>query len=111
MQRNATFCEDVIDENGLEIGNDGRATHHWTRQGHEGESIIDLTLASRPITQASILGDNHATQSDHKVIEWQVEADRHKEGDNATVIGCNLAAMMDQDVEAVETVWRELAGE
>jgi endonuclease/exonuclease/phosphatase family metal-dependent hydrolase len=48
VPRNATFREDVIDENGLEIGNDGRATHHWTREGHEGESVIDLTLANRP---------------------------------------------------------------
>jgi len=46
VQRNATFWEDVIDENGLEIGNDTRATHHWAREGHEGESVIDLTLAN-----------------------------------------------------------------
>jgi hypothetical protein len=42
---NATFWEDVTDENGLEIGNHGRATHHWTREGQEGKSVIDLTLA------------------------------------------------------------------
>jgi len=45
VQRNAVFWEDVIDENGLETRNDdGEATHHWTRQGHEGESVIDLML-------------------------------------------------------------------
>jgi len=59
----------VIDENGLEIGNDGRATQHWTREGHEGESVIDLTLANRPITKWSILADDHPTGSDHEVIE------------------------------------------
>jgi len=37
VQRDAAFWADVIDENGLEIGNDGEATHHWTREGHEGE--------------------------------------------------------------------------
>jgi len=64
--------EDVIDENRLEIGNDGEATHHWTREGHEGESVIDLMLANRPITKWSILADDHATGSDHEVIEWEV---------------------------------------
>ena len=69
MQRDAAFWEDVIDKNGLEIGKDGEATHNWTREGHEGEAVIDLTLANRPITKWSILGDDHATGSDHEVIE------------------------------------------
>jgi len=46
LQRNATFWEDVIDENRLEIGYAGRATHHCTTKGHEGESVIDLTPAN-----------------------------------------------------------------
>ena len=45
MQWDVAFSEDMIDENSLEIGNDGEATHHGTRKGHEGESVIDLTLA------------------------------------------------------------------
>jgi len=45
-QRNAAPWEEVIDENVLEIGNDGQSTHHWTREGHEGKSVIDLTLAN-----------------------------------------------------------------
>jgi len=70
VQRDAVFWEDVIEENGLEIGNDGEATHHWTREGHEAESVIDLTLVNRPITKWSILADDdHATGSDHKVIQ------------------------------------------
>jgi hypothetical protein len=51
VQRDAAFWEDVIDENGLEIGNDDEATQRWTREGHEGESVINLTLANRPITK------------------------------------------------------------
>ena len=45
-QQNAAFWEEVVDENGLEIGNDGQSTHHWTREGHEGELVLDLTLAN-----------------------------------------------------------------
>jgi len=32
VQWNAEFWDDVIDKNGLEIGNDGRATHHWSEK-------------------------------------------------------------------------------
>ena len=87
VQWDATFWEDVIGENGLEIGNDGRATHHWTRESHEGESVIDVMLANRPITKWSILADDHATGSDHEVIEWEVDADRQEEADHARVVG------------------------
>jgi len=60
----------VIDDNGLEIGNDGDATNHWAREGHERKSIIDLMLANRPITKWSILANNdHATGSNHGVTE------------------------------------------
>jgi len=45
-QRNAAFCECVIDENGLVIGNDGRPTRHWTREDQEGESVTHPTLAN-----------------------------------------------------------------
>jgi len=51
MQRDAVFWEDMFDENGLEIGNDGEATHHWTREGHDDELVIDLSQANRPITE------------------------------------------------------------
>jgi hypothetical protein len=36
-QRKASFGEGVIDKDGLEIGNDGRSTHYWTREDHESE--------------------------------------------------------------------------
>ena len=72
--RVAAFWEDMIDENGLEIGNDGEATPNWTREGHEGKSVIDLTPSKQPIPKWSILADDdHATRSDHLVIEWEVE--------------------------------------
>jgi len=111
VQRDAAFWEDVIDENGLEIGNDGEAAHHWTREGHEGESVIDLTLANRPITKWSILADDHATGSDHEVIEWEVEVDRQEEAGHEQVVGWNIAAMTEEDAKAAEKLWMELAKE
>ena len=109
VQRDAVFWEDMIDENGLEIGNDGEATHHWTREGHKGESVIDLTLAIRPITKSSILADHdHATGSDHEVIEWEVEVDRQEEAGHERLVGWNLAAMTEEDGKAAEKRWMEL---
>jgi len=70
VQRNAAFWEYVIDENGLEIGYDGEATHNWTREGHEGELIIDLTLNNRLKTKCSILANDFAVGSDYEVTEW-----------------------------------------
>jgi len=32
--QNASCWEEVIDENELEIGNEGRSTHHWMTEGH-----------------------------------------------------------------------------
>jgi len=45
-QRDVTFWENIIDEYGLEIGNDDRPTHHWARNSEETEWTIDLTLAT-----------------------------------------------------------------
>jgi hypothetical protein len=82
VQRDAVFWECVIDENGLEIRNHGRPTHHWTREDQEGESVIDLTLANRPIVKWTILADDHATGSDHEVIEWEMGVYRQEEADH-----------------------------
>jgi hypothetical protein len=93
----------MIDKNGLEIGNDGEATHQWTREGHEGEPVIDLTLANHPITKLSILADDdHATGSDHEGIEWEVEVDRQEQAGHQRVVGCNLATMTEEDAKAAE---------
>ena len=108
VQRDAAFWEDVIDENGLEIGNDCEPTHHWTREGHERESVIDLTRANRPITKWSILADDHATGSDHKVIRWEVQVDRQGEAGQERVAGWNSAAMTEEDAKAAEKLWMEL---
>ena len=34
VQRTVAFWHDVSNENGLEIGNDGRARHYWTLEDH-----------------------------------------------------------------------------
>jgi len=97
----------VIDE----IGNGARATHHWTREDQEGESVIDLTLANRPIVKWTTLADDHATGSDHEVIEWEVGVDRQEEADHERIVGWNLAAITEKDTEAAEKLWMELAKE
>ena len=76
VQWNAAFWEEVFDENGLEVGNDGRPTRYWAREDQEGESVIALPLAIGLITKWFILADVHATGSDHEITEWEVEADR-----------------------------------
>jgi len=43
--------EEITDEYGLEIENVDRPTHHWARNGEQGESTIALTLVTRQITQ------------------------------------------------------------
>jgi hypothetical protein len=102
----------VIDEIGLEIGHDGEATHHGTREGHEGESVIDPTLVNRPITTWCILADDdHARGSDHEVIEWEVEVDRQEEAGHERVVGWNIAAMTEEDAKAAEKLWMKLAKE
>jgi len=111
VQQNAGFWEDVIDENRLEIGNDGRPTHHWTRKDQEGESVIDLTLANRRIVKWTILADDHATGSDHELIEWEVGVDRQEEANHERVVGWNFAAMTEKDMDAAGKLWVELAKE
>jgi len=110
VQLGAAFWEDVIDEKGLEIGNHGEATYHWTRDGHEGDSVINQTLANRPMTKWYILADdNHATGSDHEFGKWKMEVDRQEEAGHARVAGWNLAAMAEEDAKAAEKLWMELA--
>jgi len=102
VQRDATFWDCVIDENGLEIGNDGRPTDHWTREYQEGKSVINLMLANRQMVRLTILANDHATRSNHEVMEWEVGVDRQEEADHERVVGWNLAAMTEEDAEAAE---------
>jgi hypothetical protein len=44
MQRNTTYREIMIDENGLQVGNDPKCTHYWTRDDHERESVNGLAV-------------------------------------------------------------------
>jgi len=91
-----------VDENGLEIGNDAEATHHWTREGHEGELVIDLTLANRPITKWSLLAnDDPATGSDRVVIDWGVEVDSQEEPGHEWVVGWNIIVVTEEDAKVV----------
>ena len=101
----------MIDENALEIRNDGWSTHHLKRDGRKGDSVIDPTLPIRPITNSHRLAGDHATGSDHKVIEWEVEVDRQMEADHERVIGWNLLVMMEKDAEAAEKLWTKLGKE
>jgi len=110
-QRNAISWEAIIDQYGLEIGNDDWPTHHWARNGKEGEWTIELTLATRPITRWTTMDGSHATGSDHEVIEWEFNVDKQEAADHVQVIGWNFAAMSKEDKEAAEKVWRELERE
>jgi len=107
-QCDATLWDEIIDEYELEIGNEDRPTYHWARSGEEGKSTIELTLATRPITQWTILEGSHATGSDQEVIEWEVNVDQQEEADHVQVIGWNLAATSKLDEEAAEKLWKEL---
>jgi len=70
-----------------------------------------MTLQNRPITKWSILADDHATRSDHEVIQWEVEVDWQEQAGHERVVGWNLATMTEEDAEAAEILWMELAKE
>jgi hypothetical protein len=111
-KRDAMFWEEIIEQRGPEIGNDDdRPTHHWARNGEDGESTIDLTLAIRPITRWTTLGGSHATGSDQEVIEWEFKVNTQEMADYVQVIGWNLATMSKEDQDAAEKLWRELERE
>jgi len=100
--------EEITDEYGLEIGNVDQPTHHWARNGEEGESTIDLTMAIRPITRWTLQDGSHGAGSLHEVIEWEFNVDKPEEADHVQVIGWNLATMSNEDEEAAEELWKEL---
>jgi hypothetical protein len=58
-----------------------------------------------------ILADENPTKSDHEVIEWEVDVDRQEVADYERVLRWNLAAMIEEDVEAAEQLLVELAKE
>lgn len=92
----------MIVKNGLEIRNEGRATHHWTIDGHKGNSVIDQMLANRPTTKWSIQANYQETGFNHEVMEWEVQEDRQEEADHERIEWANLAAPTQENVEDVE---------
>jgi hypothetical protein len=101
----------VIDENGLEIGNDGRFPNYWPREDHEGELVNDMTVANQPIMKWCILVDDHATRSDHEDTEWEVELDGQEEEDHDRVVGSNLAGTTEEHLAGAKKFCQELAKE
>jgi len=82
-QCNGMFREEIIDGNELDIGNDDdRPTHHWARNGQEGKSTIDVTLATRPSMRWTILDKIHSTASDYQVIDCKFKVNTQKEADH-----------------------------
>ena len=57
-------------------------------------------MAHRLIVKWTILADDHATGSDHEVIEWELGVNRKEEADHGRVVGWNFAAMTEKDTEA-----------
>jgi hypothetical protein len=70
--------EEVFNENGLYVGNDGHPTNFRTKENHEGDSVSELTLANRLIMKWYIQVDDHATGTDHGDMEWEEAIDRQK---------------------------------
>ena len=91
----------------MEIGIDGRPSHHWTRENSKGESGIDRTLADLPIIMWTILADDHATGSKHEVIEREVRVDRQEEVDHERIVGWHLASMTEKEAKVAEKLWIE----
>jgi len=105
VQSNAALWEHVIDKNGLEIWNDGRATHEWTWEGHKGHLIINLTLATHSMLTLSTIANDHTTGSNHEVITREVKVDRQQEADHERVVAWIIAAMIEEDMESREKLW------
>lgn len=59
-------------------------------------------LAIQPNTQWCTLSKDHTSESDHTVIQWEVDVDRQLEADHERRVGGNVAAMIEEDVKAAE---------
>jgi hypothetical protein len=58
-----------------------------------------------------ILDGSHATGSNHESIQWELEMQKQEEAGGTQVVGWNLAAILQEDVEVAEELWREQAKE
>jgi hypothetical protein len=66
---------------------------------------------NQPVTKWVILSADHATRSDHEVIEWEVEAARQDEAHHEKVLRWSLPAIPENEMEAAEKLWAELQKE
>jgi hypothetical protein len=80
------FWERFIEEHGLEIRNNNRPTHRWTREDDEAEPTIDLTMSNHPITKWTILDCEHTTRSDHELIKWEVVVGNQEEPKQVPIV-------------------------
>jgi len=103
--------EDNCEMNRLGIRNDDRPTHCMARHDSMRESVIDLTLDNRPFGKTTILDVTNATESDHQIIEWELEQKQPAEAGGTLVVGWNLAAMSQKDMEVAEELCRKSAKE
>lgn len=78
---------------------------------HDGDYVIDLILAIRPIMRWNITADDLATGSDHQLMEWEMGVDIQEKADHKSLVGWNIAAMTEQDFEAAENLWIALPTE
>jgi hypothetical protein len=108
-RRGSAYCEGIIHERGLVIGNDDRPTEYWMSNESVGVSITELTLANRPFGKLTMLDGNHATGSDHEIIECEVVIEKQEEAGDTLVVGWNLAAMSQEAMAQAEKLWTEQA--
>jgi len=106
-RRAATYWELIIDEHWLDIGNNDRHAHYWTSHDSTAESVIHLTLANRIFGKWMIVDGCYATGSEHQIIEWELEMEKQEEAGGTQVIRWNIAAMLQEEVEVAEKMWRE----
>jgi hypothetical protein len=105
--RQATYWEEIIDEQRVVIGNDTRPTDYWTRNESKGASNIDLTLDQRLFGKWTMLTGNHGTGSGHEIIEWEENMEGQEEAGGTQVVGWNLAAISEKDKVQAEKLPRE----
>jgi hypothetical protein len=78
-RRQVAYREQIIDRHGLEIGNDDRPTQYRTRNKCKPGSIIAQTLGIKPCGRWTIFDGNHATWSDHEIIQREVDMEKQQE--------------------------------
>jgi hypothetical protein len=52
---------------------------------------------------------SNAAESDHEIIEWQVDMKQLEEAEGRQVVGWNLAAKSQESEEQVDNLWKDKA--